>query len=85
MKSIGSKVGGAIKVGPPEGAGAGGCSGGLDACAPVLTADGADLTLSAAGGDVLVATAQCDGTVSVCAMSQSIMALGQLVTDLANL
>jgi hypothetical protein len=53
-------------------------------CTPTILADGSDLTLSAASGDVKIESEQC-GSVSVCAMSQSVSALAIAIANLGEL
>ena len=55
-----------------------------DGCTPNIVADGLDLMLSAASGDVKIESEQC-GSISVCALSQSIAALSSAVAELGEL
>ena len=86
LKNVALKVQSVADAGTGDGDGDGndssGCGNGK--CKPEIVADGSDLTLSAASGDVTIESQQC-GSVSVCAMSQSIAAVAKAIAELGDL
>lgn len=86
LKNVALKVQSVADAGTGDGDGNGndssGCGNGK--CKPEIVADGSDLTLSAASGDVTIESQHC-GSVSVCAMSQSIAAVAKAIAELGDL
>lgn len=86
LKNVALKVQSVADAGTGDSDGNGndssGCGNGK--CKPEIVADGSDLTLSAASGDVTIESQQC-GSVSVCAMSQSIAAVAKAIAELGDL
>ena len=83
LKGVASKIEGVAGASGSSSSNSNGCPN-EDGCAPNIVANGADLTLAAASGDVMIESEQC-GSISVCELSQSIAALTTAIADFGEL